>query len=108
MLYNKDWDVKTKDPFTLDNLIAWLETKDPTEEFNYYFNNNCLLAQWVKNIDINAQPNMASHAFSYIVNDQEVDFLVSHKSFMRNVINVEPWTFGAALERAKALRDGST
>ena len=103
MLYNKDWDVKTKDLFTLDNLIAWLETKDPTMPYNFHWPDSCLLGQWARNEDITAFNIQIEGSFVYKVNEERWDL------FSFNPIACqEPWTFGAALERAKALRDGST
>jgi len=38
MLYNKDWNkskiAPTADLLSLDGLIAWLETKDPTQRYS--------------------------------------------------------------------------
>jgi hypothetical protein len=34
MLYNPKWEVKTKKP-SLAGFIAWLETKNPKERYNY-------------------------------------------------------------------------
>lgn len=41
MLYNPDWD-------KIDNLVGWLETKNPEETYRYSSTTNCLLSQYVK------------------------------------------------------------
>lgn len=43
MLYNKDWDSKAKP--SIQGLISWLETKDPTEAYNYYTSQTCAMGQ---------------------------------------------------------------
>ena len=102
MLYNKDWDVKTKDLFTLDNLIAWLETKDPTEVYSFHWPDSCLLGQWARNVDASAFNMRIEGSFVYKVNEEPINLREYD-----NIACYEPWTFGAALQRAKALRDGS-
>lgn len=48
MLYNKDWDKpKTKPKHrSLEGVIAWLETKDPTCGYVYIDPTECLAAQY--------------------------------------------------------------
>jgi hypothetical protein len=52
MLYDPNWNKPTTDTkkkpgvFTLDGLIAWLETKDPNEKYRYLSIHRCLLAQY--------------------------------------------------------------
>ena len=102
MLYNKDWDVKTKDPFTLDNLIAWLETKDPTMPYSFFYPDSCLIGQWARNVDASAFNMQIEGSLVYKVNEERRNLSDFHP-----IASQESWTFGAALERAKALRDGS-
>ena len=35
MLYDPKWEVKTKEP-SVEGLIAWLETKNPKQKYDYY------------------------------------------------------------------------
>src|ERR1700704_1357829 len=51
MLYDKKWDSQTKpvEP-SLKGIIAWLETKDPKEEYNYCDSKNCAMSQYLKSI----------------------------------------------------------
>lgn len=50
MLYDKKWDSQTRpaEP-SLKGIIAWLETKDPKEEYNYCAS-DCAMAQYLKAI----------------------------------------------------------
>lgn len=83
MLFDPKW-TKT---YTLEDLISWLETKDPNEKYTYYKAEICLVGQWTgqiygnsDDIDPNTFLGCEEIAFGY------------------------PWTFGAALERARELR----
>lgn len=51
MLYNKKWDSQAKpvEP-SLKGIIAWLETKDPNEEFTYESSTTCAMAQYLQAI----------------------------------------------------------
>jgi hypothetical protein len=49
MLWNKNWDVKTKaDPFTLEGLIAWLEMHPAGRQYDYCDRETCLIAEYLK------------------------------------------------------------
>lgn len=97
MLYDKRWDrTETKpDMFSLESLIAWLETKNTNEMYDFYCSGECLLGQWVRAIDPNASEPYGRGSFTYLVHDQVVDL-------DRYNAVTEPWTFGAALNRASA------
>jgi hypothetical protein len=57
MLYNEQWDKNVKepevkaDPFKLKTLIAWLETQNPEQTYDYYAPHKCLLAQYFNSVD---------------------------------------------------------
>jgi hypothetical protein len=50
MLYDPKWGYTpaSKDWKSLDNLIAWLETKDPSEKYEYMDKRYCMLAQYLE------------------------------------------------------------
>jgi hypothetical protein len=91
MLYDPKWEkpeVKA-DPFTLESLIAWLETKDPSETYNWHdCNGRCLLAQYVSERDL-------------ITTRWESAYMKISPSIRYKVAEPLPNTFGAALERAR-------
>lgn len=100
MLFNPEWEVETKpDVLSLENLVAWLETKDPAEHYNFHESNKCVLAQWAESIDPCVDFVIGETSFDYLVNGQ----MVSLRGFkaIANDGNCK-WTFGAALTRARA------
>lgn len=109
MLYDKRWDrteVKS-DPFSLESLIAWME-KQPSDE-TYCFTNwgGCLLAKWTQSMDPLASPpeklsREQPTGFHYAVNGQVADLTAFQKIASGTGLGSPNWTFGAALERARA------
>lgn len=93
MLYNPSWSKE----FTRENLIAWLETKPPDESYCFVVANECLLAQWARSVDSSAEVNENISAYAYKVHGKNVIL----GGFMQYIASNEPWTFGAALKRAK-------
>lgn len=91
MLYDKKWDQKT-DPFTMQNLIAWLETKPPDEEYAYLIPRRCLLGQFAG----------AMGAADRSGKSCELSNNIGFASVAFGGTNHGPFTFGAALKRALA------
>ena len=49
MLYDPKWEKPTKaKPFSRAHVIAWLETKNPTEAYCYIDNGHCLIGQYLE------------------------------------------------------------
>lgn len=99
MLYDPKWEVQTKpDVFSLENLIAWLEKQPTTAVYNYVdCGGRCLFGQY-----------MAAHGFPWKmvigmnILDTGGDDGFRFKQFVYDRIATQkPWTFGAALERAR-------
>lgn len=84
------------EPFSLQSLIAWLETKDADAEYAYVDFDNCLVAQYARQVPGVEKPAWRTwYGFGSdnISND------------IRATISVpRPWTFGAALQRALILQ----
>lgn len=103
--------VETKaDSFTLDALIAWLETKDPDEVYGYTENERCLLAQYIIENHICLDPSVVSGGWRNR-SDMTMTFNLfpgdeNHRSncFLNNIAVNGPWTFGAALSRAREFK----
>ncbi len=87
---SKDF-VETKpDVFSLEGLIAWLETQDPATTYCWVDGGHCLLAQYAKAVGstylkVTVGLNGGRHG--------EPD----------GIAILRPWTYGAALERARKL-----
>ena len=91
MLYDKRWDrTETKpDVFSLESLIAWLETMPPSAEYDFHnCDGLCLVGQYMAYNDIQFRDGFSQQS----------------KHFPCTVFRIgagDPWTFGAALNRAR-------
>jgi hypothetical protein len=102
MLYDPKWakQAETKaDPFTLESLIAWLEKQPANSTYPFYnCRGECLFSQYL------AHCGFAKRPVDY---DREGfrGWDILHNDPLRGIAETEPWTFGAALKRARALAD---
>lgn len=96
MLYDKRWDAKIEqkaDPLSPAAFVAWLETKKPTERYNYWnCNGGCLLDQFLKHAGMDDSGESYRMISSSKIGTTEYGYLACNW----------PFTFGAALERARA------
>jgi hypothetical protein len=98
MLYNKAWDTKTE-LLTLAHFIQWLESKDPNAAYPYIIPNMCAGAQYLKYCGVKYCSVGPGYNFEkYIKGMWKITKGNGHE---------EDWTFGAALERAKAIQNGT-
>jgi hypothetical protein len=92
MLYNSKWDAKVKQNiYALPTLIAWLETMpaDRTYNFTDCLGGTCLFGQYLE-----AHEVAWSRGATYVkLIGTELEAIAAEK----------PWTFGAALVRAREL-----
>lgn len=99
MLYDKRWD-KTEakpDVFSLEGLIAWLEMQRPDEKYDYGCNGHCLLAQYFDA----AGYDVAGVGGYYFRTTQEPEHKILLPNHFNNVAISAPYSFGAALDRAR-------
>lgn len=91
MLYNPEW---TKpDPLSLPALIAWLETQAPETAYDYYdCGGGCLIMQYLTAVGIEWRDG----GYGRCLGGQTSDL-------RHEIAGTRPFTFGAALARAKAL-----
>jgi hypothetical protein len=110
--YLHETEVKA-DPFELQTLIGWLETKDPDEQYAYLDQGNCCLAQYFRE----KAPQYTKMSSMYAEGERicrplpprfnalakgPYDNSVLVDVSQRNRTSTMPeWTFGKALERAK-------
>lgn len=88
MLYNPNW---TPAEPTLAGMVAWLETKDPSETYNWAdCQGQCLVDQYAATVGWSIS-NMSVSQYDALDN---------------GIAYARPWTFGAALARAKAKLAG--
>ncbi len=91
------------DPFSLDALIAWLETKDPDEGYCFLSaEDGCLWARYTKdNGGVCEEPYE-----KYALNGASMSVNLDVGTWRCDVAIGFPRTFGAALSRARALQKG--
>jgi hypothetical protein len=123
MLYNPDWKNRpaSDDWRSLDNLISWLETKNPNEVYQYSNGLNCMLSQYLKakgkkGVLVKNKTaifyKMSKFLFFRWNRRKEHDLppffdqIALGSSIDNNRDRV--WNFGAALERAKSVRANNT
>lgn len=96
MLYNKDWD-KPKGVNTIRGLIAWLETKDPSEMYDYTSPHQCMCAQYYR-----------AHGYWFVqASSNHIRHGIAEYTPLPHGFNaiaaMSPHTFGDALERARIM-----
>lgn len=106
MLYNPQWNQSKPKPGTMASLIAWLETKDPNETYNYLDDKRCLAGQY--NREMGRKYNV-THAmggfgggFGFFMNfDRKMERIARNSQAFHDLKNR---TFGEALHRAKTWK----
>lgn len=89
MLYDPKWENETKTVPSLRGLIEWLETKNPKEKYNYDdCSGTCLVDLYGASIGIDCLAATPLAVFSTL---EEYWCVAGDR----------PWTFGAALKRAR-------
>lgn len=100
MLYDPKWEDKLKEP-SLAGLAAWLETQDPATVYNWLSTKDCLMCRYARSIGMTIHGAGGSY---WRMPDQSK---VEWPKGSTNVARHEPFTYGAALQRARNMRDES-
>lgn len=102
MLYDPKWEVETKSPvkpdvYALSTLIAWLEKQPTKKEYDFWdCDGACLISQYMTSCGMESlvwDEDRNSSKYTAFCNDTNFD----------DIAFPSPHTFGAALERARAL-----
>lgn len=110
MLYNPLW---KKEPgvVSLDDFIGWLETQNPAQHYDFRDNcGNCLVGQYMKARGIKwllayGNDNTYSKTCHTLFGDDRLHVGFHYKGTGEgDVLYAQPWTFGAALSRARTFR----
>lgn len=93
-------------PYTLAHIIAWLETKNPSESYDWNDGSCCLLAQYGRALGLpeaalDATGNYRSRY--YQARERMMHAPGYRDGFVAEIAKSAPTTFGAALSRARAL-----
>lgn len=86
-----------RSPFELQSLIDWLEKQPAEAEYDYASIGNCLNCQYLRAVGFQVQ-----YVGGVTWNDLEGKWH-DLPSALVNIPKPKPWTFGAALSRARAL-----
>src|SRR6516162_9792964 len=107
MLARTDWDK----PFnaSLQDLISWLETKDPAETYEYKRGDCCLLSQFlihhgITDVSVGVIMWGANHFYNEI--PEHFNEIALGHWLLSSYSEEEEHTFGAALARARRFLDG--
>lgn len=107
MLHNPNWD-KTANDISMDDFIGWLETKDPTEAFNYQDKcGKCCIGQymaarnieWPKGDWTPVYKEVCAKIFGTWIGEPQM--VLAGSFFNRGADR----TFGAVLRRTKAYKE---
>lgn len=93
MLYDPKWnkpEVKA-DPFTLESLIAWLEMQPGEKTYNWFDIKDCLACKYLEAAGI--EEPWGKIVYTTIFGSEPA---------YHEIAGTRPWTFGAALSRARA------
>lgn len=102
-LDQRGFEIETKHAvFSLEGLIAWLEKQPPETTYRYTNSSSCLLTQWHRAFGIKRDSN-GDYPTGVPYRIGTWGFSVAAGPQSSNDPSI--WTYGAALERAKALRD---
>ncbi len=110
MLYDPKWDNPNRvlESITLNDLIAWLELQPATKKYYYSHNNKCMLCAFL--LDHGAK-------YAYVTgsrwdNDPQpgsegvpLPLHFDDIAAARDTFDKNRWTYGAALTRAKNIRE---
>ena len=78
--------------FSVHGLIAWLETQDPETEYDFGLTETCLATRYFKQFGVELEGTFEYGPIN-----------VSRDSIWSKIVQGRPWTYGAALARAKEL-----
>lgn len=101
MLYDPKWEKTVKsDPFTIEALIGWLERQPAEDKYNYNdCRGGCLFGLYMTTLGISWKEAGAS----CVVYDNPDIYHDFRQLVYQAVATCPPWTFGAALDRARAI-----
>jgi hypothetical protein len=102
MLYDKKWDAKAKpDVFSLDGLIAWLEKQPAKTRYDWTdCGGDCLIGHYFIAMGLGKDRPHHYHRVFYQERPEN-----EHDGSYSRVCGVRPFTYGAALSRARKIAE---
>ena len=105
MLYDPKREKKTETKskpkpkrLSVAGMIVWLEQQPPSKEYSYLSNDNCLVCQYLRSLGVK-RPR-AGGEYWRVDGSWEKNPL---PAAIQDIASEFPYTFGAALERARAI-----
>ena len=96
-----DYEVKKPDVFSPQGLIAWLEMQPATREYDWWDMGDCLVCHYLAEALGTDEPwHVAAEA------GKSYEDVLGSRWAYHAVGSALPWTYGAALDRARALSQG--
>ena len=96
MLFDPKWE--QRNAFSLDSLIGWLQRKPADEIYDYSSCGDCLLARYFADKGFNNKIYVNTVAFHVEDNGGKIHTLPQN---FDEIARARPYTYGAALERAR-------
>jgi len=100
-----DEQLPEQDVFALEGLISWLETVPSDDEYNWHSATDCLLCQYFRAQGLPV--NSLGISKITLRDGQSIPIPHRHDNPFHDVACREPYTFGAALSRARDLAEAS-
>lgn len=94
MLFDPKWEKPKTDPHSLDAVMAWLEQQPADQEYDWFDIKGCLACRYLQFLG-ESEP-WANGSYRELFGTIETYHQIAGKW---------PWTFGAALERARAFTE---
>ncbi len=102
MLYNPAWK-PTTDLYALESLIAWLERQPRNTEYDYAWCQNCVIGQYLAAHGI--EHGFAMHYGKFLAHHSTKEYGLSRAYIADGSLGFSTqWTFGQALQRARAVQ----
>ena len=85
----RDGEAPVKEKPSLTGFIAWLETQNPTVEYDYCNVSVCAIGRWLHSLGL-----------------PPIGMRFHEVGLTERIVHDRPWTFGAALKRARRSLSG--
>lgn len=93
MLYDPKWEQQTEvNPHSVAGIIAWLETQPADKEYAWYDTRACLACRYLEALGYKAPWGSFKYTGAFGNSDNYFE-----------IAGQKPWTYGAALGRARKL-----
>ena len=112
MLYNPKWQQPDKvyQGVSLRELIAWLETMPANEQYEFMFAGICAIARFLESKGASPEDRVVDFGAGLTPDDDSYWLGLrpgDEGYWLLQIVSNRPYTFGAALERARTAASGA-